>query len=225
MNEKIAARRRIILMIGAAAVMVVIAFYLLVPKGIESVEMYVGGRPAGSELKLTEGDNASLTVKIEPEEFSGRDVQYTVSDPAVLKVSDGGSVTAVKKGEAVVSAEAVGVRKSIRVKVDEKDPGVKDIEGIDEDMFMRVGSSVVLRPELVMESDDLEEPKIIYRTGDEKVVEVYDNGGVAAVGPGETTITVKAGKVTKKIKVTIEGDSNSNTNDAANAGTTAGERQ
>ena len=71
-------------------------------------------------------------------------------------------------------------------------------------MYMHVRSSIVLEPEIVVESDDLKELKIEYKSGDEKVVRVLENGSVIATGPGETTITVKAGKVTKKIKVKIE---------------------
>ena len=36
------------------------------------------------------------------------------------------------------------------------------------------------------------------------MVRVLENGGVVAEGPGETTITVKAGKVTKTIDVRID---------------------
>ena len=203
MDGRITGRRRLIMILAIIAITAVFAVYLVMPRGIEAMEVYAGGKPAGEKLSLIEGDKTELTFRIEPEEFSDRQVKCRVSDPDVLSVSEGGTVKALKQGEAVITAEAAGFRKNIGVKVEEADTGVKDIEGIDDDMYMHVGSSIVLEPELVMESDGLEEPKIEYKSGDVKVVRVLDDGGVIAAGPGKTTITVKAGKVTKTIEVVI----------------------
>lgn len=204
MEGRITGRRRLILILAMIAITAVFAVYLVMPRGIEAMEVYSGGKPVGETISLIEGDTTKLTFRIEPDEFSDRQVKCRVSDPDVLSVSEGGTVKALKQGEAVITAEAAGFRKNIGVKVEEVDPGVKDIKGIDDDMYMHVGSSIVLEPELVMESDDLEEPKIEYKSGNEKVVRVLDDGGVIAEGPGETVITVKAGKVTKTIEVKIE---------------------
>lgn len=204
MDGRITRRRRLIMILAMIAIAAVFAVYLVMPRGVEAMEVYAGGKPAGENLSLIEGDKTELTFKVEPAEFSDRQVKCVVSDPDVLSVSEDGTVKALKQGEAVITAEAAGFRKNIVVKVEEADKGVKDIRGIDDDMYMHVGSSIVLEPEIVMESDDLKEPKIEYKSGDEKVVRVLDNGGVIAAGPGETTITVKAGKVTKTIEVTIE---------------------
>ena len=204
MDGRITRRRRLILILAMIALAAVFAAYLVIPKGVETMEVYAGGKPAGEKISLIEGDKTELTFRIEPEEFSDRQVNCTVSDPDVLSVSEDGTVKALKQGDAVITAEAAGFRKNIDVRVEEADKGVKDIEGIDDDMYMHVGSSIVLEPEIVMESDDLKEPKIEYESGNEKVVRVLENGGVIAEGPGETTITVKAGKVTKTIEVKIE---------------------
>ena len=204
MDGRITRRRRLIIILAMIAIAAVFAAYLVMPRGVEAMEVYAGGKPAGEKISLYEGDTTKLTFMIEPAEFSDRQVVLVVSDPEVLSVSDDGTVKAMKKGDAVITAEAAGFRKSIDVNVEEEDTGVKDIKGINDDMYMHVGSSIVLEPELVMESDDLEEPKIEYKSGNEKVVRVLDNGGVIAAGPGETTITVKAGKITKTIKVKIE---------------------
>ena len=204
MDGRITGRRRLIMILAMIAIAAVVAVYLVMPRGVEEMEVYAGGKPAGETISLGEGDTTKLTFRIEPDEFSDRQVKCIVSDPTILSIAEDGTVKAIKQGEATITAEAAGFRKNIGVKVEEADTGVKDIEGLDDDMFMHVGSSIVLEPEIVMESDDLEEPKIEYRSGDEKVVRVLDNGGVIAEGPGETTITVKAGKVKKTIEVKIE---------------------
>ena len=204
MDGRITGRRRLIMILAMIAITVVFAVYLVMPRGVEAMEIYAGGKPAGENISLIEGDKTELTFRIEPEEFNDRQVNFMVSDPDVLSVSEEGTVKALKQGDAVITAEAAGFRKNIDVKVEEADKGVKDIRGIDDDMYMHVGSSIVLEPEIVMESDDLKEPKIEYESGNEKVVRVLENGGVIAEGPGETTITVKAGKVTKTIEVKIE---------------------
>ena len=204
MDGRITGRRRLIMILAMIAITVVFAVYLVMPRGVEAMEIYAGGKPAGENISLIEGDKTELTFRIEPEEFNDRQVNFMVSDPDVLSVSEEGTVKALKQGDAVITAEAAGFRKNIDVKVEEADKGVKDIRGIDDDMYMHVGSSIVLEPEIVMESDDLKEPKIEYESGNEKVVRVLENGGVVAEGPGETTITVKAGKVTKTIDVRID---------------------
>lgn len=204
MDGRITRRRRLILILAMIALAAVFVAYLVIPKGVETMEVYAGGKPAGEMISLNEGDETKLTFRIEPDVFRDRNVICAVSDPEIVSLSENGTVKALKQGETTISAEAPGLKKDIGVKVEEADPGVKDIKGIDDDMFMHVGSSIVLEPELVMESDDLEEPKIEYKSGNEKVVRVLENGGVIAEGPGETVITVKAGKVTKKIEVKIE---------------------
>ena len=203
MDGRITRRRRLILILAMIALAAVFAAYLVIPKGVETMEVYAGGKPAGERISLNEGDETELTFRIEPDVFRDRNVICVVSDPEIVSLSENGTVKALKQGETTISAEAPGLKKDIGVKVEEADPGVKDIKGIDEDMYMHVGSSIVLEPELVMESDDLEEPKIEYKSGDVKVVRVLDDGGVIAAGPGKTTITVKAGKVTKTIEVVI----------------------
>lgn len=204
MDGRITRRRRLIMILAMVALAVAFVAYLVIPKGVETMEVYAGGKPASEMITLNEGDETELTFRIEPDVFRDMNVICVVSDPEIVSLSENGTVKALKQGETTISAEAPGLKKDIGVKVEEADPGVKDIKGIDDDMYMHVGSSVVLEPEIVMESDDLEEPKVEYKSGNEKVVRVLENGGVIAEGPGETTITVKAGKVTKTIEVKIE---------------------
>ena len=129
MDGRITGRRRLIMILAMIAITVVFAVYLVMPRGVEAMEIYAGGKPAGENISLIEGDKTELTFRIEPEEFNDRQVNFMVSDPDVLSVSEEGTVKALKQGDAVITAEAAGFRKNIDVKVEEADKGVKDIRG------------------------------------------------------------------------------------------------
>ena len=55
-----------------------------------------------------------------------------------------------------------------------------------------------------MTEKGLEKPEITYKVKRNTIAKVDKNGLVTALKEGETTITVAAGDVTKKIKVIVE---------------------
>ena len=56
-----------------------------------------------TELKLDEGDSATLTAIVSPEDASNKNVAWTSSDEKVVTVDETGKVTAVKAGTATIT--------------------------------------------------------------------------------------------------------------------------
>ncbi len=73
-----------------------------------------------TELKMVEGASAQLELQVEPKDvYSLSDVTWTSSKPEVAKV-EGGLVTALGKGETIITASIGDVKVECTVKVEEK---------------------------------------------------------------------------------------------------------
>ena len=89
----------------------------------ESDVIAVAGVSLGkASLELTEGDEITLTVTINPANATNKNVAWNSSDSSVASVSDG-RVTAIKAGSATitVTTEDGGKTATCQVKVVEKD--------------------------------------------------------------------------------------------------------
>lgn len=86
------------------------------PRPIEVTEVKLDK----TELSMTEGEEASLTATVAPDNASNKTVTWTSSDPAVATV-DNGKVTAVKAGEATITAKAGEKAADCKVLVKAKD--------------------------------------------------------------------------------------------------------
>lgn len=201
MSKRISNIRTAIYIVTAIAILAAVGAYLALPKGITSMSVYADGDAAGDTVSLYEGTGAQLSCEIKPESFADRTVSFRSADETVVSIDDSGSMTAMKPGEAVVTLQAAGFRKNLTVKVES---AVVDITGVDETISMTEGYSYTLEPEVVMASEDLEAPALSYKSGDESIVTVDEDGNVTAAEPGETTITVSAGGVTKTIQATVK---------------------
>lgn len=138
-----------------------------------------------TSLTLVKGASKKLTVK----NASGS-VKWTTSDTSVASVS-GGVIKAKAKGKAVITASANGQSKSCKVKVEEPK---------------------ISKTALSLEVDDEAQLKIagcshdvVWKTSDEDVVDVDDDGYVSAAAPGTAVITgkVHGRKYTCKVTVAI----------------------
>lgn len=58
-------------------------------------------------LSLMTGESETLVAKVEPEGATNKSLLWESSNPAVAKVDDNGKVTAIKKGESVITVKTV----------------------------------------------------------------------------------------------------------------------
>lgn len=195
-------RRKIIIIAAVAAFAVVAAVYCLLPKGISDLKLTDDKGASIDSIELNAGETAEIKYEIEPEAFSDRTPEFTVSDTSVATVDENGVVTGVSEGKTMLIAKAMSctVRVEVTVKVQ-----ISDIEGI-EDVTLTEGNTTQLEPEI--KADGVDEKtiagyEISYKSSDTAVATVDDSGLVTAVAPGTAKITVSVKGFEKKITVTV----------------------
>lgn len=87
-----------------------------------------------TQLELTVGTKATLTATVLPENAANRKVFWSSDKTSIATVSDSGEITAIAKGEAVITVKTEDGGKTATCKVTVKDPkGGGDHEGTEED--------------------------------------------------------------------------------------------
>ena len=202
MSRNIRRRRTIILIIAALAVMFATGVYAAVPKGVTHIDLITSsGETVGESLEIYVGTEDQLSCKTAPDSFMDRKVRYSIADDEIATVDEKGLLKALKEGETRLTIECAGTRKNYTVKTK---LAVEDITGLDEEVTLYEGEELQLEPKLKMADEDLEKPEITYATKRNTIADVDKQGLITAVKEGETTITVSAGDVEKKVKVTVE---------------------
>lgn len=136
-----------------------------------------------SELKLARGSQAVLTASIMPFNATNKSVIWSSDNPKIATV-DGGIVTAVEKGDAVITAVAVDGKKTALCKVSVTVPAEQVF--LLKNMNIKKGDSCILRA-TVLPADSTDQ--IAWTSSNEKAVTVSDDGKVNAIGTGTAQIT------------------------------------
>lgn len=144
-----------------------------------------------TELSMVEGDVASLTATVLPENATNKNVSWRTSNSAVVTVDQTGKVTAVMAGEALVFASSEDGSKtaSCKVIVTKKSIPVSSIRFDNQQVHIKVGDSAALS--YTVEPENATTDDLAWTSSDESIATVDQNGTVTAVSPGRVTITVK----------------------------------
>ena len=153
-----------------------------------------------TEVTLTEGDSETVTATVKPDDATDKTVTWTSSDNAVATV-DGGKITAVKEGEATITAKAGDKTATCKVTVEKKVIAVEAVELDKTEVELTEGDSATLVA--TVKPDDATDKTVTWSSSDPEVATV-ENGVVTAVKEGTATITAKAGDKTATCKVTVE---------------------
>ena len=202
MRREIRRRRTIILIAAVLAMACATGVYASVPKGVAQINLMTEeGENVTGTLEIYVGTETQLTCKVLPEIFMDREVRYVIADDQVATVDENGLLKALDEGETLLTVECAGARQNYTVKVE---TAVEDITGLDKEITLYEGDEFQLKPKIKMAEKDLKKPEITYKVKRNTIAKVEKNGLVTALKEGETTITVKAGDVTKKVKVIVE---------------------
>ena len=154
-----------------------------------------------TSIELAEGETATLTATVKPDDATDKNVTWSSSDESIAKV-DNGKVTAIEAGSVTITAKAGGKEAQCSVTVIAKVTGVK----LDK-------TSLRLMPEdkatlTATVSPDNAQNKNVTWTSDNENVAVVKNGEVTAMAEGTATITVitEDGQFTASCKVTVSND-------------------
>ena len=158
-------------------------------------------------LTLTKkGETAQLTAEVTPSYADNKRVTWQSSDEKVATVDENGKVTAVGNGTATITATSVSGSYTATVSVTVKIP--VEIQKLtieaEKETLTKIGESTELKVKIEPENADLQ--KLIWKSHNEKIAIVNENGKVTAVGNGtaEITVTTKDGKITASIMITVK---------------------
>lgn len=152
-----------------------------------------------TELALVEGEEATLAATVKPENATDNTVIWSTSNAEIATV-EGGKVTAVKEGEAVITAAAGEKSATCKVTVSRK---VIEVESITLDMAevnLVEGEEVALVA--TVNPENATDKTVTWTTSNAEVATVED-GKVTAVKEGTATITAKAGEKEATCKVAV----------------------
>ena len=128
---------------------------------------------------------------------------WTSSNKKIVTVDKNGKIKAGKKtGSAKITITLKsGKKATLKVKVQSAKVKTTKITGLKTKLTLKKGKSLTLKPVI---SPITSQEKVTYTTSNKKVATVTKKGVIKAKKKGTATITVKSGKVTKKVKVTVK---------------------
>ena len=158
-------------------------------------------------LALTRKDEtAQLTAEVIPSYADNTRVTWKSSDENVVIVDEKGKVTAVGNGTATITVTSVSGNYTATVAVTVKIP--VEIEKIsieaEKETLTKLGESTGLKVKIEPENADAQ--KLIWKSENEMIVAVDENGKVTAIGNGTAiiTVTTEDGKNTASITITVK---------------------
>lgn len=169
-------------------------------------------RNYGSKLKTTIKLNVSsltlqrkqTTTKVKVSMAYGDSIKsWASSNKKIVTVYKNGKIKAgTKTGTAKITVTLKsGKKATLKVKVQTAKVKTTKISGLKKKLTIKKGKSVTLKPVV---SPITSREKVTYRSSNKKIATVSSKGVVKGRRKGTVTITVKSGKVTKKIKITVK---------------------
>lgn len=143
-----------------------------------------------SEMTLYKGKGKTIEAKVLPADATNQTVTFSSSDTKVAKVDKKGIVTAVGKGEAIItvtSNDNKNVVKTVKVTVL---LGVEEIKAEKKNYTVYENESTKINVTVL--PDGAENPAVTYKSADEKIAVVDENGNVKGISKGETKIIIQS---------------------------------
>ena len=154
-----------------------------------------------TSLSLTEGDTATLTATVKPDNATNKTVTWSSSNTAVATVDANGKVTAVKEGSATITARAGEKSATCSVTVAKKVVAVTSVSLDKTSLSLTEGDSATLTA--TVKPDNATNKTVTWSSSNTSVATVDANGKVTAVKEGSATITAKAGEKSATCSVTV----------------------
>lgn len=148
-------------------------------------------------LSLIEGDSETLTATVKPDNATDKTVSWSSSDEKVATVKDG-KVTAVKVGEAIITAKAGD--KTAECKVTVNPVPVSAVELNKTSLTLTTGESYTLTA--VVKPDNAANKTVSWKSSDPSIVSVED-GKLNAVSNGKATITASCDGISAECVVSV----------------------
>ena len=143
-----------------------------------------------TSVEMVEGDELTLTATVKPDDATDKTVTWTSSAESIATIQDG-KVTAIKEGQATITAKAGEKSATCKVTVSQKVIPVTSITLDKTSAEMVEGDELTLTA--TVKPDDATDKNVTWTSSDESIATVQ-NGKVIAIKEGQATITAKAGE-------------------------------
>ncbi len=155
-----------------------------------------------TSLSLNEGEEATLTATVKPDNATDKTVTWTSSNTAVATVKDG-VVTAVKEGSATITAKAGSKTATCKVTVSKAVVAVTSVTLNKTSLTLKVNGEETLTA--TVKPDNATDKTVTWSSSNTAVATVK-NGKVKGIKAGTAVITAKAGDKSAKCNVTVKAD-------------------
>ena len=155
-----------------------------------------------SSLELNEGETATLTATVKPDNASDKTVTWSSSKTSVATVDANGKVTAVAEGNATITAKAGNKSATCSVTVTKNVVAVESITLDKSSLELNEGETATLVA--TVKPDNATNKTVTWSSSRTSVATVDANGKVTAVAEGTATITAQAGDKTATCTVTVK---------------------
>ena len=151
-----------------------------------------------SRVTVEKGHTATLSATVSPVDATDKTVMWRTSDENIATVDENGVVTAVNAGSATITATAGEFTASCEVVVVILPTGVALDNTV---LTVEKGHTATLSA--TVSPVDATDKTVMWRTSDENIATVDENGVVTAVNAGSATITATAGEFTASCEVVV----------------------
>ena len=165
-------------------------------------------KPKLNKTKISVKTGKTYTLKVNG---TTRTPKWKSSNKKVVSVGKNGKIKGLKAGKtATITVQLQsGLKKSFKVKVQKKNVATKSLKVVNVSTGKKVSSKVSLKCKQTLKLATTVSPitskeKVKYSSSNKKVASVSSKGVIKAKKKGKATITVKSGKKTYKIKVTVK---------------------
>lgn len=179
------------------------------PTGIEMPETF--------QMSMDQPDDA-FTASVVPEDATDAKITYTSGDTDVLTVAEDGTITALKDGEATVTATIDGTEVKSECVVTVL-PSAEKITLSSTKLTLKPDASEQLTFTVFPENADTSHK--VWYSSDESIATVDEDGNIKGVKDGTCEISLAMADQNATCKVTVSSKSNQSASGSANAGGSA----
>ncbi len=146
---------------------------------IEKIEVNI------DNTTLQKGERKQLKLTITPPEASNNKVEYSSSNAGVATVDDKGNITAIRSGTATITVKSKSNNVKGEITITVYSPVTK-INLDQSEIYMAVGDTFKINA--TIEPDDADDKTIVYKSDNEEIATIQENGVITAKKEGETKL-------------------------------------
>ena len=154
-------------------------------------------------IEMVEGETATLTATVTPSDATNKSITWTSNAPGIAKVNDNGKVTAIKAGEATITATTKDGGKTATCKI-KVIPLTVPVESVSLDITeaeMTEGDELILKATVLPENATTK--TVTWTSSDDNIAAVDESGKVSALKPGKATIKAMAGEKSAECAISV----------------------